>query len=259
MIVVILAGGFGTRLSEETQIKPKPMIEIGGKPIIWHIMKMYSSYGINEFVVCLGYKGYIIKEYFANYHLHMSNLTIDMRNNEQTIHSNHAEPWKITLVDTGIETATGGRLKRVQKYIDPDEPFYLTYGDGVSDVPLDQLMKFHQSHSKKVTLTAIHPPERFGVLDFHDSDTLKDFKEKPDGKESYINGGFFVVSPQVLDRIEGDHTVWERDTLKELAQEREVKAFKHHGFWQCMDTMRDKRLLEELWDNKIAPWKRWDS
>lgn len=256
MKAVILAGGLGTRISEETSSRPKPMIEIGGKPILWHIMKTYSHHGINEFVICCGYKGYTIKEYFANYFLHTSDVTFDMVNNEMQVHQRHAEPWKVTLVDTGEGTMTGGRLKRVDAYVRSEETFCLTYGDGVSDVNITKLIAFHQSQNVKATLTAINPPGRFGALDLNGS-TVKSFMEKPKGDGAMINGGFFVLSPEVINYIDDDHTVWEREPLERLAKEGDLAAFHHDGFWQPMDTLRDKTQLEDLWSSGQAPWKVW--
>jgi len=256
MKAVILAGGLGTRISEETSLRPKPMIEIGGKPILWHIMKTYSHHGINDFVVCCGYKGYVIKEYFANYFLHMSDVTFDMENGEMKVHERHAESWKVTLVDTGDDTMTGGRLKRVVDYIKDDEVFCLTYGDGVSDVNITKLIAFHKSQDVKATLTATMPPERFGVLDLK-GNKVKKFIEKPKGDGALINGGFFVLSPKVVDYIVDDQTVWEREPLERLAHEGDLAAFQHEGFWQPMDTLRDKTHLEELWQSGKAPWKVW--
>jgi glucose-1-phosphate cytidylyltransferase len=256
MKCVLLAGGLGTRLSEETSVRPKPMVEIGGKPILWHIMKIYSHYGVNEFIICLGYKGYIIKEYFANYFLHMSDVTFDMQNNQMTVHNQHAEPWKVTLVDTGDDSMTGGRLARVKEYIKDEEAFCFTYGDGVSDIDIGQLIEFHQKHGKLATLTAVTPPGRFGALDIQNG-VIKSFKEKPKGDGALINGGFFVLSPKVIDLIDGDKCVWEQRPLEQLAKEDELMAFNHDGFWQPMDTLRDKMYLEELWQNNHAPWKSW--
>ena len=257
MKAVILAGGFGTRLSEETVAKPKPMVEIGGKPILWHIMKIYSAYGINDFVICCGYKGYLIKEYFANYFLHMSNVTIDLQNNEMRVHQNAAEPWRVTLVDTGDETMTGGRLKRVRPYLD-DETFCLTYGDGVSSVDIRREIEFHREHGRLATLTAIQPPGRFGSLVLDPSGpAIRTFTEKAIGEGGWVNGGYFVLEPGVMDRIEGDHTTWEREPLESLARDGEILAFKHDGFWQPMDTLRDKQQLEALWESGTAPWQVW--
>jgi glucose-1-phosphate cytidylyltransferase len=255
MKCVILAGGLGTRISEESHLKPKPMIEIGGKPIIWHIMKIYSAHGIDDFVICLGYKGYVIKEYFANYFLHMSDVTIDMAHNQVEVHQKGAEPWKVTLVDTGENTQTGGRLKRVARYIG-DEEFCFTYGDGVADVDMTELISYHRSRKVKATLTAVQPPGRFGALVLEDR-LITSFQEKPKGDGGWINGGFFVLSPAVLDYIEGDATVWEREPLERLARERALAAHFHRGFWQPMDTLRDKNHLDEVWATGRAPWKTW--
>lgn len=257
MKAVILAGGLGTRISEETHLKPKPMIEIGGKPILWHIMKIYSHHGINDFVICCGYKGYIIKEYFANYFLHTSDVTFDMQHNRMEVHERFAEPWRVTLVDTGEETMTGGRLKRVAQYLDDDEPFCFTYGDGVIDTDISQLIAFHRAHGLQATLTATFPPGRFGALDISNDHKVLSFKEKPKGDGAQINGGFFILSPKVLDLIEGDETVWEREPLEALAHSEQLAAYHHSGFWQPMDTLRDKNYLEELWHAGRAPWKVW--
>jgi glucose-1-phosphate cytidylyltransferase len=256
MKAVILAGGLGTRISEETHLKPKPMVEIGGKPILWHIMKIYSAHGINEFVVCCGYKGYVIKEYFANYFLHMSDVTFDMENNQMQVHQRYAESWKVTLVDTGDETMTGGRLKRVADYLREEETFCLTYGDGVSDVNISELIAFHRTQKVKATLTATVPPGRFGALDLNEG-KVRSFREKPKGDGAMINGGFFVLSPEVIDYIADDTTVWERGPLERLAGEGHLAAFQHTGFWQPMDTLRDMMHLEELWQSGKAPWKVW--
>jgi glucose-1-phosphate cytidylyltransferase len=256
MKAIILAGGLGTRLSEETVNKPKPMVEIGGKPILWHIMKIYSAYGINEFIICCGYKGYIIKEYFANYFLHQSDVTVDLESNSIEVHHKRVEPWKITLVDTGENTMTGGRLKRISEFIKNEELFCFTYGDGVSDVNIKELIAFHKNHGKAATMTATYPPGRFGAIDIH-NDMIKSFKEKPRGDGALINGGFFVLSPKVLNEILEDSTVWEQEPLMNLAKQEELMAFKHEGFWQPMDTLRDKNYLEELWKSKNAPWKVW--
>lgn len=254
MQVVILAGGFGTRLSEETVNIPKPMVEIGGKPILWHIMKYYSSYGFNDFVICLGYKGYIIKEYFANYFLHQSDVTFDLKNNEIEIHNSHSEPWKVTLIDTGLNVLTGSRIKRIEKYINSDR-FMMTYGDGVSDVDLDKLIDFHEKQGKIATLTAVQPAGRFGALKVDDNDLITKFNEKPKGDNVWINGGFFVLEKEVFDYIgEGSQIVWENDVLAPLAEKGELAAYKHHDFWQCMDTLRDKTLLEELIEENNTPW-----
>ena len=256
MKAVILAGGLGTRISEETYAKPKPMIEVGGKPILWHIMKIYSAHGVNDFVICCGYKGYLIKEYFANYFLHMSDVTIDMSKNSMEVHQRSAEPWRVTLIDTGEETMTGGRLKRVASYVQDEEAFCFTYGDGVSDVNITELIAFHKANKVKATLTATLPPGRFGALDF-DGHKVRSFKEKPKGDGGMINGGFFVLSPEVLKYIDGDSSVWERAPLEALAEEGQLAAYKHGGFWQPMDTLRDKTHLEELWASGKAPWKVW--
>jgi glucose-1-phosphate cytidylyltransferase len=256
MKAVILAGGLGTRLSEETTLKPKPMVEIGGMPILWHIMKMYSFYGVNDFVICCGYKGYVIKEYFANYFLHQSDVTFDMAANTMKVHTKRAEPWKVTLVDTGEETMTGGRLKRVEDYVKNEEAFCFTYGDGVGSVNISQLIKFHKSHGKLATLTATFPPGRFGAIDIVDNQILN-FKEKPKGDGAMINGGFFVLSPKVISRLSADSTVWEQQPLMGLAEDGELMAFKHEGFWLPMDTLRDKQKLQELWESGNAPWKMW--
>lgn len=256
MKAVILAGGLGTRISEETSVKPKPMVEIGGKPMLWHIMKIYSHYGINEFVICCGYKGYIIKEYFANYFLHMSDITFDMSNNQMQVHQRHAEPWQVTLVDTGEHTMTGGRLGRVKDYVKNEDAFCFTYGDGVSDVNIDQLIKFHKDQNVLATLTATYPPGRFGAIDIQQN-KVASFKEKPKGDGGMINGGFFVLSPKVIDLIDGDDCIWERTPLEALARQNQLAAYQHHGFWQPMDTLRDKIHLEELWQSGSAPWKIW--
>jgi glucose-1-phosphate cytidylyltransferase len=255
MKAVILAGGLGTRLSEETSVRPKPMVEIGGRPILWHVMKIYAAHGIMDFVVCLGYKGYLIKEYFANYFLHMSDVTFDMSKNKMEVHEGKAEPWKVTLVDTGDNTQTGGRLGRVRRYLD-DTTFCMTYGDGVSDVNIRALLEFHRQHGKRATVTAVQPPGRFGAMEIV-GNTVHHFLEKPKGGEGWINGGFFVLEPGVLDLISGDETFWERTPMEALAQRGELQAFRHHGFWQPMDTMRDKTLLESLWVSGAAPWKVW--
>lgn len=257
MKCVLLAGGLGTRISEETHLKPKPMIEIGGNPVLWHIMKIYSHYGINDFIICCGYKGYVIKEYFANYFLHMSDVTFDMEQNKMEVHQRHAEPWRVTLVDTGDETMTGGRLKRVAPYLKNEEAFCMTYGDGVSDVNISELIAFHKNHKLKATLTATLPPGRFGALEMQGAQ-VTGFKEKPKGDGAMINGGFFVLSPDVIDLIKDDSTLWEREPLETLASEGQLSAFQHTGFWQPMDTLRDKTLLEELWHSGKAPWKVWE-
>lgn len=255
MKAVILAGGLGTRLSEETVLRPKPMVEIGGMPILWHVMKIYSAHGINDFIICAGYKGYLIKEYFANYFLHMSDVTFDMANNRMEVHARHAEPWKVTVVDTGEATMTGGRLRRVKDYLG-NEPFCFTYGDGVADVDIQALIRFHQAHGCEATLTAVQPPGRFGALVMEDSRITR-FQEKPPGEGAWINGGFFVLNPSVVDRIAGDATIWERDPMESLARDRQMHAYKHEGFWQPMDTLREKVHLEELWASGKAPWKKW--
>jgi glucose-1-phosphate cytidylyltransferase len=253
---VILAGGLGTRISEETGLKPKPMIEIGGKPILWHIMKIYSAHGINEFIICCGYKGYVIKEYFSNYFLHMSDVTFRMKDNSMKVHENHVEPWEVSLVDTGEQTMTGGRLKRVRSFLDDDEDFCFTYGDGVSNVNISQLIEFHIKQKKLATLTVVYPPGRFGALEMNDG-LVQRFEEKPKGDGSMINGGFFVLSPKVIDLIEGDNTLWEKEPLAQLAKQGEISAYKHEKFWQPMDTLRDKNNLEKLWSSGKAPWKIW--
>jgi len=255
MKAVILAGGLGTRISEETYLKPKPMIEIGGRPILWHILKLYSSHGINEFVICCGYRGYVIKEYFANYFLHMSDITFDMKHNSMEVHQKNAEPWKVTVVDTGEETMTGGRLKRVSPYIG-NETFCFTYGDGVGDVNIKAAVAAHKSSGKKATVTAVQPAGRFGMLNL-EGNSVTGFIEKPEGDGGWINGGFFVLEPSVLDFIEGDSTIWEREPLQGLATEGQLNAFQHRGFWQPMDTLRDKQHLEELWQSGKASWKKW--
>lgn len=257
MKAVILAGGLGTRISEETNVRPKPMVEIGGKPMLWHIMKIYSHYGINDFVVCCGYKGYVIKEYFANYFLHMSDVTFDMEHNRMEVHQRYAEPWKVTLVDTGEDTMTGGRLGRVKDYVKHEEAFCFTYGDGVSDINIGSLIEFHRANKRLATLTATYPPGRFGALDIHDDHRVLSFKEKPKGDGGMINGGFFVLSPKVLDLITNDQTIWEREPLEHLADSGQLSAYRHDGFWQPMDTLRDKNYLEELWQAGQAPWKVW--
>jgi len=257
MKVILLAGGYGTRIAEETDIKPKPMIEIGGKPILWHIMKIYSHYGFNDFVILLGYKGYYIKEYFANYFLHQSDITIDMQTNKMEVHNNTSEPWKVTLVDTGLDTMTGGRIKRAQDYIG-NEPFLLTYGDGVSDIDIAKSVEFHKSSGKTVTMTAIQPEARFGNLDIDDNQNVKKFIEKPKSEAGWINGGFFVCEPEVIDYIsEDENCIFEQKPLQELALDGKMIAFKHHGFWQPMDTLRDNQKLNKLWKDKQAPWKVW--
>jgi glucose-1-phosphate cytidylyltransferase len=253
---VILAGGLGTRISEETHLKPKPMIEIGGKPILWHIMKIYSHHGINDFIICCGYKGYLIKEYFSNYSLHISDVTFDIAKNEMIVHYKKEEPWRVTLIDTGDNTMTGGRLKRVAHHLNKDEPFCFTYGDGVADIDINRLISFHKEQKVKATLTAVSPQGRWGALEI-DEHKVKSFKEKPEGDGSLINAGFFVLSPEVIDLINDDNTIWEREPLESLAKEGELSAYHHTSFWQPMDTLRDKTYLEELWQNQNAPWKVW--
>jgi glucose-1-phosphate cytidylyltransferase len=257
MKAVILAGGLGTRLSEETSLRPKPMIEVGGKPILWHIMKMYAYHGITDFIVCCGYRGYVIKEYFANYFLHMSDVTFNMKDNKMTLHQKRAEPWTVTLVDTGENSMTGGRLSRVAEHIRDEDAFCFTYGDGVCDVDIAETIRFHNMHGKQATLTATYPPGRFGALDMEDG-VVRSFKEKPKGDGAMINGGFFVLSPKVLELIDGDGSTWEQEPLMSLAERGELMAFKHKGFWQPMDTLRDKHYLEALWNSGRAPWKKWD-
>jgi glucose-1-phosphate cytidylyltransferase len=256
MKLVLLAGGLGSRISEETHIKPKPMVEIGGKPILWHIMKSYSHYGINDFIICCGYRGYVIKEYFANYFLHMSDVTFDMVNNKMEVHQQKAEPWRVTLVDTGENTMTGGRLKRVASYLKNEEAFCFTYGDGVSDVNIGDLVACHKAQGLKATITAVLPPGRFGALELN-GHVVRSFKEKPEGDGALINGGFFFFSPDVLDLIDGDNCVWEREPLEFLSNQGQLSAYHHKGFWQPMDTLRDRTHLEELWANDEAPWKVW--
>ncbi len=257
MKVVILAGGYGTRLAEETDLKPKPMINIGGKPILWHIMKLYSHYGVKDFIICLGYKGYIIKEYFSNYFLHQSDVTIDLQNNKIEIHDCKAEPWKITLIDTGINTMTGGRIKRVQKYVG-EETFMLTYGDGVGNVNIKELLEFHRKQGKYATITAVQPAGKFGALNLDDKDNVISFLEKPKGDGAWINGGFFVLEPQVFDYIKDDEIFWEREPLEQLAQNRQLITYKHNDFWKCMDVLRDKVELENLWNSGSPPWRVWE-
>lgn len=256
MKAVILAGGLGTRISEETHLKPKPMIEIGGNPILWHIMKMYSVHGVNDFVICCGYKGYVIKEYFANYFLHMSDVTFDMANNRMEVHEKHAEPWRVTLVDTGHDSLTGGRLKRIAEYVKNEDAFCFTYGDGVSDVDISATITFHRSHGKLATVTAVQPPGRYGALT-RDGNVVRGFTEKPRGDGGLINGGFFVLSPHCLERIVGDDTSWEAGPMTSLAGDGELMAYEHTGFWQPMDTLREKTMLEDLWQSGKAPWKTW--
>jgi glucose-1-phosphate cytidylyltransferase len=257
MKAVILAGGLGSRISEETTLKPKPMVEVGGKPILWHIMKIYAHHGINDFIICCGYKGYVIKEYFANYFLHMSDITFDMRNNKMEVHQQYAEPWKVTLVDTGENSMTGGRLRRVRDYLKDEEDFCFTYGDGVSDVDIGKVIAFHRAAGVDATLTATYPPGRFGALDIQNG-RVGSFKEKPKGDGGMINGGFFVLKPKVIDLIAGDDTTWEREPLEQLATGGQLAAYQHEGFWQPMDTLRDKTHLEQLWQSGQAPWKVWD-
>jgi glucose-1-phosphate cytidylyltransferase len=256
MKVVILAGGVGSRISEETQVRPKPMVEVGGKPILWHIMKLYSAYGFFDFVICLGYKGYLIKEYFANYYLHTCDVTFDVANQQVEVHQSTVEPWRVTLVDTGDQTETGGRLKRVLSYVADDDAFFLTYGDGVADVDLEQLLAFHHAQGTLATVTAVQPPGRFGALEV-DGDRISAFHEKPQGDGSWINGGFFVLSPRVGDYVEGDQTVWEQEPLRRLAAEGQLSSYRHDGFWQPMDTLREKNYLEQLWAEGRASWKVW--
>jgi glucose-1-phosphate cytidylyltransferase len=256
MKVVILAGGLGTRLSEETDVRPKPMVEIGGKPILWHIMKTYSSHGFNEFIILLGYKGYVIKEFFSNYFLHQSDVTIDLSNNSMEVHQNESESWKVTLLETGLNTLTGGRIKRAKDYIGDDD-FLLTYGDGLSDVDIAKSVEFHKSHEKYITMTAVQPTGRYGALDIQDDNSIVSFKEKPKGDGAWINGGFFVCKSNVLDYIAGDLTIFEQEPLTSLATEGQLMSFKHDGFWECMDTLRDKTSLCQLWDSNQAPWKKW--
>ncbi len=257
MKAVILAGGYGTRLSEETELKPKPMVEIGERPILWHIMKTYAHHGIDEFIICLGYKGYAIKEYFANYYLHVSDVTFDLKDNSMDVHHNSAEPWKVTLVDTGTDTMTGGRLKHVAKYLNPNEDFCFTYGDGVADVDIKELINFHKSHGQLATMTAVQPPGRFGAIEL-DGSRINRFKEKPDGDGQWVNGGYFVLSSKVLDYIDGPECVWEREPMENLAKDNQMMAHFHKGFWHPMDTLWDKRYLEKLWDKNKAPWKVWE-
>tara|TARA_B100000965_G_scaffold45070_1_gene33009 strand:+ start:3002 stop:3778 length:777 start_codon:yes stop_codon:yes gene_type:complete len=257
MKAVILAGGLGTRISEETSLKPKPMVEIGGMPVLWHIMKTFSSHGVNDFIICCGYKGYVIKEYFANYFLHRSDVTFDMKTNTMQVHEEFAEPWKVTLVDTGQNTMTGGRLKRITSYIEKEESFCFTYGDGLANVDISKLISFHKGHGKKATLTSVMPAGRFGVLEINEKNRVTSFIEKPKGDGNRINAGFFVLSPLVLDTIQDDTTVWEQDPLEELASKGELMSYSHEGFWHPMDTLRDKNYLEDLWSLNKAPWKSW--
>lgn len=257
MKAVILAGGLGTRLSEETTVKPKPMVEIGGMPILWHIMKIYGHHGVNEFIICCGYKGYVIKEYFANYFLHQSDVTIDLADNSVIVHRKQPENWKVTLIDTGQDTQTGGRLKRIRSYLDDDEDFCFTYGDGVGDINITQLIEFHKNHKRLATLSAMRPPGRYGVIKFGKDDQISSFQEKPDGEDGWINGGFFVLKKGVIDRIPSDTTVWEQEPLQGLARDGQLYSFKHNGFWQPMDTLREKKYLDNLWINQTAPWRTW--
>ena len=256
MKVVILAGGFGTRISEESHLRPKPMVEIGEQPILWHIMKYYSQFGFNDFIICLGYKQYMVKEYFDQYFLHTENVTFDLAKNEMQVHHGYAEPWKVTLVDTGLNTMTGGRIKRVRDYIG-DEPFFMTYGDGVSDVDLNALLKFHESHGKTVTITGVNVGQRFGVIDVDADGKILEFREKSDDDGKIVNGGFMVMNPGVFDYIEGDETVLEKAPMENLAKDGELMVYRHGGFWKCMDTMRDRKQLEDLWNSGSAPWKIW--
>lgn len=258
MKVVILAGGFGTRISEDSHLKPKPMIEIGEKPIMWHIMKLYSQYGFHEFVICLGYKQYVVKEFFADYFLHTSDVTFDLANNQMEVHNNYAEPWKVTLVDTGLNTMTGGRVKRIRPYVG-DEPFMLTYGDGVSNVNIDELVKFHKSHGKIATITTVSVAQRFGVLDIDENGQINAFREKDALDNSLINGGFMVFNPEVFDYLGGDETVLEKEPLERLALDGQLMSYRHDGFWKCMDTKREKEQLEDMWQSGNAPWKVWDN
>jgi glucose-1-phosphate cytidylyltransferase len=257
MKVVILAGGLGTRLSEETDLKPKPMVEVGGKPILWHIMKIYSHYGFDDFIVCLGYKGYVIKEYFANYFLHQSDVTIDLNSNKVEIHNCKAEPWKITMLDTGLNTNTGGRIKRIQKFIG-SKTFMLTYGDGVADINIPELVEFHKGHGKYATITSVQPLGRYGAIDIDDDNKVLSFIEKPKGDHAWVNGGFFVLEPQVFNYISGDTIIWEREPLETLARDGQIMAYRHYGLWKCMDTLRDKIDLENLWNSGKAEWKIWE-
>ena len=256
MQAVILAGGFGTRISEETHLKPKPMVEIGGKPVLWHILKTYSQYNINEFIICCGYKAYAIKEYFSNYFLHSSDITFDIANNNIEIHQRRSEPWKVTVVDTGENTQTGGRLKRISEYLKPG-PFCFTYGDGISDVNISKLIEFHKQKNKLATVTAVQPPGRFGSVEFEDG-LVKCFEEKPNGDNRWVNGGYFVLEPEVLKFIDNDHSIWEKDCLPSIAKKSQLNAFQHEGFWQPMDTLRDRNLLQQLWEDGSAPWRIWD-
>jgi glucose-1-phosphate cytidylyltransferase len=256
MKAVILAGGLGTRFAEETSLRPKPMIEVGGRPILWHILKIYAAHGVNDFVICCGYKGYVIKEYFANYFLHMSDVTFDMRGNDMIVHEKRAEPWRVTLVDTGDDSMTGGRLRRVREHVKDEEFFFFTYGDGVGDIDITKSIEFHRTHGKLATMTATYPPGRFGALEINDGQVTH-FLEKPQGDGGMINGGYFVLSPKVIDYVEGDDTIWEQEPLRRLASDGELMAYEHHGFWQPMDTLREKLLLNTLWDSGKAPWCVW--
>jgi glucose-1-phosphate cytidylyltransferase len=257
MKAVILAGGLGTRISEESHLKPKPMIEVGGRPLLWHIMKTYSTYGINDFIICCGYKGEVIKEYFSNYSLHTSDVTIDMSNNNIEVHQRNSEPWKVTLVDTGNETGTGGRLKKIFEYVRSEKEFCFTYGDGLSDIDISSLIKFHKNHGKLATVTAVTPPGRFGALELSSDGQVNSFMEKPLGEGGFINGGYFVLSTSCIDLIDNDETIWEQEPLNKLAQNKQLIAYIHKGFWQPMDTLREKNLLQSLWENQKAPWKKW--
>lgn len=256
MKAVILAGGLGTRFAEETSLRPKPMIEVGGRPILWHILKIYAAHGVNDFVICCGYKGYVIKEYFANYFLHMSDVTFDMRGNEMIVHEKRAEPWRVTLVDTGDDSMTGGRLQRVREHVKDEEFFFFTYGDGVGDIDITKSIAFHRTHGKLATMTATYPPGRFGALEIENGQVTH-FLEKPQGDGGMINGGYFILSPKVIDYVEGDDTIWEQEPLRQLAADGELMAYEHHGFWQPMDTLREKQLLNALWDSGKAPWCVW--
>ncbi|HVK95322.1 MAG TPA: glucose-1-phosphate cytidylyltransferase [Noviherbaspirillum sp.] len=256
MKAVILAGGLGTRILEESHLRPKPMIEIGGKPILWHIMKIYSHHGVNDFVICLGYKGYVIKEYFANYFLHMSDVTFDMKKNSMEVHQQHAEPWRVTLVDTGPNTMTGGRLRRVKRYLTPGQPFCFTYGDGVADIDITAEIAFHKKHGKLATVAAVQPPGRYGAL-LREGDAVSGFQEKPQGDGGWINGGFFILQPEAIGLVTSDATSWELDPMNTLSAENQLMAFEHRGFWQPMDTLREKNMLEEMWQSDQAPWKVW--
>lgn len=258
MKCVILAGGLGTRIAEESSVRPKPMVEIGSQPILWHVMKLYTHFGINDFILCLGYKGYIVKEYFANYFLHSSDVTFDMRENQVEYHSCRTEPWRVTLIDTGENTMTGGRLRRVRDYLEPNEPFCMTYGDGLSDIDIQAEIKFHKAHGRKATVACVRPPARFGRIVL-DGDTVTAFEEKPQTEGGLINGGFFVLNPSVIDAIDDDHTVWERDPLEQLTAEGQLAAWVHEGFWQPMDTLRDKQSLAKLWESGKAPWQLWQN